>query len=79
MKYNRCEFKMVLEVEIAELKNTMREFSQTLDVLRLNIQSLTDLTGLLLQGAIAELMDGVVIGEEAAGMPVMWTPGTGPN
>jgi len=70
---------MVLEVEIAELKDTMREFKQTLDVLSLNIQSLTELTGLILQGAVAELMDGVIIDEEAGGVPVVWTPGTGPN
>ncbi len=72
---------MVLETEIVELQKIMAEFNSSLSKLTHYIQGLTELTALMLEGAVAELMDGGLT--EGQGnikeMPPVWAFGTGTN
>lgn len=72
---------MVLETEIVELQKIMAEFNSSLTKLTYYVQGLTELTALMLEGAVAELMDGEVT--EGQGnipeMPSVRAFGTGPN
>lgn len=72
---------MVLETEIVELQKIMAEFNSSLAMLTHYIQGLTELTALMLEGAVAELMDGGMIEGQSSikEMPSVRTLRTGPN
>lgn len=68
-----------LEEELAELKGVMKQFSADMKILTEHIQGLTELTSLILEGAMAEAME-----EEAQGvldneLSPVWSPRASPN
>lgn len=68
-----------LEKELIELKKIMSQFSRDMGTLTESIGALTDLTSLILNGAVMDVVDIEEKGVTEDDLSVMWASRTGPN